>query len=301
MANMAKTLRDWFAPKPAADRAARSRDPALIRLRAALLEAEGRLGALKAKRGAGDDVVKACESHLENAKRETSLFVAWDCLHQFDDARLEAMEPAERSVHWASLAAEASEKLKGWRAQAAGALVKDVGAKTAPSLVVLRELERQVTAEAQNRQHKIEIYEKRTLPSLIVFLGLVVLGFALFYHRTVNNPDASDVLVAWAHRLMLGMLAGALGGILSMTFSLGQADLSKKIPDLRYSALVTTIRPLLGAAVAIPVVVIVNSGYVELKGFEPRDALLTFCFIAGFSERWFLGTMEKLQTPAAKK
>jgi len=301
MASIGKSLGDWLTPKPAAVRASRSRDPGLVRLWAALLEAEGRLSALKAKRGAGDAVVKACEIHYENAKQQISVFVAWDCLHLFDDAYLEAMDPAERSVHWLSLAAEAGAKLKGWRAQAAGVLIKGVDAKAAPSLVILRELEKQVATEAQNMQHKIEIFEKRTLPSLIVFLGLVDLGFALFYHRTMNDPAASKVLLDWAHILMLGMLAGGLGGILSMTFSLGQVDLSKKIPDMRLSALVTSIRPLLGATVGIPVAVLVSQGYFQIKGLDPQDAVLAFCFVAGFSERWFLGQMEKLQTSTVKK
>lgn len=117
----------------------------------------------------------------------------------------------------------------------------------------------------------------------------------------MNATTPQEKLLPWAQDLTLGMLAGGLGGILSMTFSLGRVDLSKKIPDMRLSALVTFMRPLLGAAVAIPVVVLVSAKYIEVKGFTHPLSILAFCFLAGFSERWFLRLIEKFESSAKKK
>ena len=98
---------------------------------------------------------------------------------------------------------------------------------------------------------------------------------------------------------MLGIPAGALGGILSMAFSLGRADLTAKIPDVRLSRLVTFTRPLLGATVAIPVLVFIEAGFLKVEGFVGGLAVFAFCFLGGFSERWFLGVMERFE--ASKK
>lgn len=285
----------------AAARSAKSKDPAYVRLRAALLEVEGRLAALKAKRGAADAVVQACETCLQNAKQQDSLYVAWDCIHQFNDAILDAMNPAELGAHWFSLTAEADEKLKGWRAEAAEALVKKFKGGTTPPLAVVRELQKHLAAAAQNQQYKIEVYARETLPSLIIFLALVVGATLAFCYYVMNAKAPSDELLRWAEDLSLGILAGGLGGILSMSFSLGRADLSKKIPDIRFSVLVTSMRPLLGSAVAIPVVVLVSAKYIVVKGFDYPLSILAFCFLAGFSERWFLGLIEKFESSAKKK
>jgi hypothetical protein len=161
-------------------------------------------------------------------------------------------------------------------------------------MAVLREVQMHLRVAAQNKQHKLELFE-RTVPWLLTILAAVVVvtltvpGFILIS----NWPDP---FLEWAKALVLGILAGALGGILSMAFSLGRADISAKIPDMRLSWRVTAMRPLLGATVAIPVLVFVKIGYVKLADFDGLPAVLVFCFLAGFSERWFLGVMEGLDS-----
>ena len=43
------------------------------------------------------------------------------------------------------------------------------------------------------------------------------------------------------------------------------------------------------------VLVLVQWGYVKLAGFEGNPAIFAFCFLGGFSERWFLGVMERFE------
>ena len=64
----------------------------------------------------------------------------------------------------------------------------------------------------------------------------------------------------------------------------------RRIPDQLADWPVTTLRPLLGAAAATGIALMVQAGVVSFG--EPEDqevALLAVAFLAGFSERWFLG------------
>lgn len=281
---------------------AASTNPYVVRLNAALLDAERRMLYLQAARGSGDPVVTAAGMCLRNAKEQAEAqahFVAWDCLHQFDDEVIAALTPAELRACWPGVAAEAAEKLKGWRLEAAKALIKSIDPAIPVPLEVVRAIRAHLAAASQNQMHKIDVYERKTLPVLTAFLAVLVGGTLVFSYLVINSPAPPDNLLPWARALLLGVLAGGLGGILSMTFSLGSVDLSKRIPDMRLGRLVTFIRPLLGAAVAIPVVVFIEAGAVEIKGLERPLSYLAFCFLAGFSERWFLGVVENFG--AAKK
>jgi hypothetical protein len=124
-------------------------------------------------------------------------------------------------------------------------------------------------------------------------------GGVLVFSAAVLARETMPSFLPWAEALVLGILAGVLGGMLSTAFSFGRVDLTKKIPEVRLSMLVTSMRAVLGAAVAIPVAVFVESGFVELKALAKPYSILIFCFLAGFSERWFLGLMERFE--AGKK
>lgn len=275
-----------------------SKDPTVIRLKAALLDAHRRLASVSSK-GATEHVHKAASECLENAKRnadEKEYFIAWDCIHQFDHEMLAAMDDPQRTIRWASLVAECGEKLKGWRIKASEVLIKKVGDAVPVPLPAVWELHTHLWATAQNQQHKIQVYERETLPLLRRLLLGVVATALLFWYFTITADSPSKALIPWAEAILLGVAAGALGGILSMMFSLGRLDASKKIPEARLGTLMTSIRPLLGAAVAIPVVVFVEAKFVDVKGFDRPLSILAFCFLAGFSERWFVGLIEKFES-----
>lgn len=285
------------------------RDPQDVRLLAALLDAHRRLSALVLKMEPTN--AEICKKLLRRADIEAgrSRYVAWDCLHQLDEETLAAMSDEERTVHWCTLRAEADEKLRSsWRGKAIECLEKLVPETESVSVHVLRELQANVAIASQNQQHKLELFEKRTLPVVRDLLGIAVVGTLTFSVLLLNieylasSMPWAQALGLWtkdakplAQDLLLGVPAGALGGILSMAFALGRADLKAKIPDMRLSRLVTLIRPLIGATVAIPVVVLVQGNYVKVAGFEGSLAIFAFCFLGGFSERWFLGVMERFE------
>lgn len=279
-------------------------DPQDVRLLAALLGAHRRLSAAMPR--LQPPVPDVCRRLLKRADDEArhARYVAWDCLHQLDEEVLVAMTEEERAVRWCTLRAEAEEKLKdSWRGKARDCLAKQILENQPVPLQVLRELQTHVATAAQNQQHKLDLFHKRSLPWVTTLLGLAVasaLAFSYFVYTTDRfTKELLAPLLPWAQAILLGIPAGALGGILSMAFSLGRADLKAKIPDMRLSRLVTLTRPLLGAAVAIPVLVFIRAGYVKFVGFEDYLAILAFCFLGGFSERWFLGVMERFE--AGKK
>lgn len=273
--------------------------PSVTRLRAALFQSERRLAELQAREKKDDAVIDALQTCLKRAERDLSrgaYYLAWDCIHQFDDELLRGMTQEERKVHWTLLCAEAKEKLKGsWRGDAADSIIKRVPAGEAPPLEVARALQRQLAAAAQNKQHKIDVFERDTLPTLTAALAGVVVA-ALAYGAVLLRGSEDKLALA----LVLGIAAGGLGGILSMAFSLGRTDVSGKIPEMRLGRQMTSLRPLLGAAVAIPVSLAAHYGYVSIKGLDGYGAVFAFCLLAGFSERWFLGIMSKFESEKAE-
>lgn len=289
-------------------------DPQDVRLRVALLDALRRLTALKDKLGLENEIVKACEKCWQRANEDAAFarYAAWDCLHQFDYDILAAMSDEERDARWCTLRCEAEEKLKGsWRSKAAECIVNQAPKDGHVPLHLVRELQTQVATAAQNQQHKLDLFQKKSLPWLTVALAAAVAAAfafslcALNFERLVailpwlQTLGPSTRAEQWARALLLGIPAGALGGILSMAFALGRADLKAKIPDMRLSGLIILTRPLLGATVAIPVMVLVEAGFIKVAGFEGSLAIFAFCFLGGFSERWFLGVMERFE--AGKK
>ena len=266
------------------------------RLRAALLDASRRLGDLKRARGAlaeRDPTVLACETCIKRAVVEAQRgahFVAWDELNQFDDEMIAVMDPIQLRARWATLRAEADVKLSGWRAKAASSLAADVDA-TQPPVPVVRELHDHLATTAQNKHFMLGMLQ-RTMVVIAWYLWLVVIALvglalcSLWFGGCIISEASSRTL-------LLGVSAGALGGLLSLAFWQLRADLKGNIPELKLSIAVTLMRPALGAAIATPVLVLIESDFIKLAGMDKSWAIFAFCFLAGYSEHWFLGLVER--------
>jgi hypothetical protein len=98
------------------------------------------------------------------------------------------------------------------------------------------------------------------------------------------------------YALFSALAAGALGATLSGIYKL--RDTLTSIRELRSNKAVLTIQPLVGAAAAFVLYVILRSGWVMIAGVDPDRlgwAHLTILgFLAGFSEPFFLGTVHRL-------
>ncbi|HYN82287.1 MAG TPA: hypothetical protein VES88_12350 [Gemmatimonadaceae bacterium] len=99
--------------------------------------------------------------------------------------------------------------------------------------------------------------------------------------------------------LWMVMLLGALGGALSAVRSTsGGSD--RKIPESRFAAPITFLRPIIGASAAIGVALLLQAGVGKL-GDGSKIALLAAAFAAGFSEKWFLSLIEQVTSGEKEK
>jgi len=206
---------------------------------------------------------------------------------------------------------EASEKLTKWRAstvpkllsagEAAGerrvevtAQRKETLSPTRQSRLVtlgtLKEIMLHLHSNSQNLYRNMrQLRFQLTIASLsvtVMVLAMLVLNEMGFF-EALGRP--------MQERLPMAILSGLLGGVLSVAYTVARVDPKQKIPEAKASFLVTVVRPIIGAAVALPVLALIESGLLSLPDSQRLWVVLTFCFLAGFSERWFLGIMEKLE------
>jgi len=217
-------------------------------------------------------------------------YLAWDCLEQFDREVLHLLPRDELAAVWRSAQAESTEKLSGHRLEAVKQIVAAAGNEDPPSAGTVAAVLKHVHTRAQALHLNID--QLRTQITWVgLFLLIVVVGVMLLA-RGGAFAKFSQTL---DHSLMLGTLAGLLGGVLSVAFTVARTDERAKIPVVRTSFEVALIRPLVGAALALPVVLLVDAGAVSIAGVDKAYLGAIACFLAGFSERWFLGLMEGLE------
>jgi hypothetical protein len=102
-----------------------------------------------------------------------------------------------------------------------------------------------------------------------------------------------DVEVTVGMILVSGVLMGFFGGLVSFAFNWLRADLSARSPDLRTQRWLSIARPVIGAAVAVPIVLFVEAGLINLGQLSPA-LVLALCFLGGFSERWFVARIDRV-------
>jgi hypothetical protein len=309
------------------------------RFRAAYVAARRRLDAIAPERRthgaytACDELLTAAReaarpwwrNMLRRPTRWQKMYVAWDCLHQFDRAILPLLSRDERAALWATARAEARHKLRGWRDEAVDALIQAGDAAfddtteiegasarrryagsidaylSAPpeahadaGTASLREVMQHLHTQSQNTFRKIDMVA-HALPVLLVVLllavgGLLWLAGGNWLDWLGLDPEQPDVAPA----VFLGVLGGLLGGVISMVIGLGRVDLASSVPELRLSRITLLIRPLFGAAVAIPVALAANADVVQVNGISAPMTVFLLAIAAGFSERFFLSLIERV-------
>jgi hypothetical protein len=117
---------------------------------------------------------------------------------------------------------------------------------------------------------------------VLVFLAIV----AGFFLRNTALPSGLGLLPFCIY-------LGLLGGLMSSAMSARGTDRSARTPEIGVEFYALVARSLLGAAASIPVYLAGLEGIVTIGGTEHSRTwgLLLLCFIGGFSERWFRGTV----------
>lgn len=221
------------------------------------------------------------------AGRQGRFYLAWDLIQQAERLLSPWQPEAQQQQRFRCLRVEALEKLGGWRRQAAEAVAQ--AGFSAEGLVTLLEL---IHQDSQNRQHKLALLQAQcaaVLGLLALALGLILAEAAQGGYGWVWNEGlfGSEELprVLWSC-----LLVGLFGSLVSMCFRLADTPQDHKIPQLRSSFVVLTLRAVVGASAAVPLVFLVHSGLVQLG---PAKVLVGASFLAGFSERWFVAMLDK--------
>jgi len=237
--------------------------------------------------------VESCNSQLGNARKALEHCDVDSGYHSLLNAEREAvplMPEGERTARVISLRSEIKGKLgNSWRGDSANLLLN--GKLEEIPAEAIREALFHRNTHSQNMYRKIELLRRQ-----LVFIGglLVVLLLIAVAVATSGGLPALDQQPAMSGGLLpFAIYMGVLGGTLSAAMSVTQTDAGAKIPDVQRTRLIALARGALGGAAAIPVFLLIEGNLVKLMDapFTPW-AVLFFCFLAGFSERWFLGTLE---------
>ena len=226
----------------------------------------------------------------------------WGALHDAKRFMVFGMKDAELLARASTLEAETKTKLKGWRLKATsklfahvkpGELLKDPSALKDGR----RPLVQHAVVESLSilNEHSDNLYHRLGLVGLqlnyLVYLcgfliGVVLLGAYLF----VEPGSAYD----WGHLSAIAV-AGALGGVVSAMFQLSRVG-EAKIPDALMHGLITSGRPLVGAASALFIYAVMQSGLISLINSSEVSLKtgLVLAFVAGFSEQFVLGAVAKV-------
>jgi hypothetical protein len=98
-------------------------------------------------------------------------------------------------------------------------------------------------------------------------------------------------------QLSIVVLFGVLGAAVSVAQSLISQDVSDRIPVQQLGALVVWMRPGIGAAASLVVFALLHANkqfnVLALATTEP-PVIAVFSFIAGYSERFIVGALERI-------
>jgi hypothetical protein len=229
-----------------------------------------------------------CESLLTKAKQsldEGGLNLGWSLAHEAERAEIGGLDDPQLKARVIALRNEVAEKLREWRRKAALELLGDNGGKNPPTADEVREALRVRNEHFENLYYKIKVSR---LQLLVLGVALLVTLVTLLFVLWRSSSMIGDL--GWLEFLRV-MLAGALGGALSAVRSLGGGG-GRKIPEQLADWPITAMRPLLGAATGTGAALLLAAGILDFGKEDYRDAaLLAAAFVAGFSERWFLGVI----------
>lgn len=136
---------------------------------------------------------------------------------------------------------------------------------------------------------------------MAVMLSLMLLGLGSFYIASRRDPNRD----LW--QLLLMVFAGATGSVLSRAVKLGKQPLhisdakGTREPPLGIRALLSDwkvflAQPVIGAASALVIFLVISSGLLQIGGTKEFDpaAYALIAFLSGFSEPYFIGTLDKI-------
>ncbi len=263
------------------------------RLAAAYLAAKTRLD-----HSSINDATKASANtfldYARAALEKHRIYAGWEFLQSFEREMVDEFKGTALRLRLESAKAEASKKLKNWRACAADEAGKSGdNAQDQELRDRLREILYHVHTQSQNEYFNIEQIKKQSRVIAVFLVGSALLLFELSNFITAG-VDGIDV-----DAFRLGMLSGVFGGMLSVAYTVMRSDPSTRIPQLKASLGLTITRPLFGPLVTFAILMLMHQGFLSF-GDNTMAALVALSFLGGFSERWFLGLVERINARATE-
>jgi hypothetical protein len=243
------------------------------------------------RRGTGTSSGAAATSYCDIAvalAQRGAFDQAWTAVKAADRELLEAYGPDELRAEAARLTLEADAKLKGWRADHVRALLGASARQSSGPVVSARaviECRRVLDDAADTVYRKLGLLRRRLRWSALSLIGTLLLVVAAWLAAAgagVDPIQRSGLLDNWSSLLVVLSL-GALGAALSGVLSMRDRMIDARVPDLNLSWTLLVWRPVIGAASAFSVVLILQSGVAGL-GLDSSAALVA-ALIAGTTEQ----------------
>lgn len=249
----------------------------------------------------------AAERSLANAQAAldaADLDGGWGAVHDAERFLVFGMTDDELTLRATALKEETAAKLRGWRAKATANLFATAAwamrasPEQRPGFTPdQRSLLEQVVVQsmAVMHGHSDNIYHQLhqaggQLRWLVwICTGLILLVLAL---SAWLAPADSDFGLLW---VLPVAIAGALGGVVSAMYQLRRAG-EERIPESLLQNLITSGRPLVGAASALFIYAAIQSELISLIDAEnvTLAVAVVLGFVAGFSEKFVLGAVAKV-------
>jgi hypothetical protein len=215
----------------------------------------------------------------------------WACLQEAQRHELTGMTAAEQLARAQSVLHEATAdgKLADWRRRCVETLLAPT--RAAPPEIVpvtdLREATRMLHEQFQDDQGRVEMLRGQLLVAGLVVAVIVGIILVIAYRVGFEGGRAY-----WD--LVIVTVAGSLGGAGSAVVATARGGPTQRVPEYLNWAPMMLIRPVFGAAAAIVIYFFMRGGVLP-GAADNLWSLSATAFVAGFSERWFLGVVGAFQ------
>lgn len=218
----------------------------------------------------------------------------WDALHAARRVALGALEGDDngRQVAGVLIRAEVSEKLKEWRKEAALGALSAGGEERAPTVTELRAAQLQLDESSSNGFRRLDVFG--SVLTFILYGLFVTLGLLLAAVRFDWLPSLEGEArpLDTAAEVVGVITLGALGSFLSVALT-RFAGRQQKLPEMVQGRLVDILRPLIGGASAVALVLVLDSG-LQTAVLADDSKVYVWAVVAGFSERLLRRTLTSL-------
>ena len=196
---------------------------------------------------------------------------------------------ADRIVRAASVRAEADKKLSGWRSEAVSDLLRDPKGSP-PTWEAIRQAQFQIDESSSNLYRRLDLFASRI--GYVVVILVVLLALSVAVVESGSLPYLEGTSLDSLGSLLGIMLLGAIGSILSVALTRVRGS-GRPVPQLIESNFVDVLRPVLGAASAVVLVLVLEAGLqttIDTSGSK----VYVWAIVAGFSERLLRRTLESV-------